>query len=181
MVRVVSVIGLKKSGKTTVVERLVRALTRRSYLVGTVKSMYHTSTTFTIDVVGKDTYRHREAGASFVIAQSDVETSYIQRHGVGEGKKSLKKLLALVPEETDYLVCEGLGERLEQVVEIVCLKTPEHWEETQDARKPANVIALSGIIANQHSEFRGFRVFNVLNEEDAQELVGVVEETSVEF
>lgn len=162
-------------------EGLVGALTRRGYLVGTVKSMHHTDTTFTIDVAGKDSYRHRTAGASFVIAQSDVETTYIQRHEEGEGKKSLKELLTLVPEKTDYLVCEGLGERSERVVEIVCLKTPEQWEETQDVRKPANIIALSGIIANQHSGFKGFRVFNVLKEEDASELVGLVEAKSVEF
>jgi len=181
MVHVVSVIGLKKSGKTTVVEGLVRGLTRRGHLVGTVKSMHHTGTSFTIDVAGKDTHRHREAGASFVIAQSDVETSFIQRHGDGERKKSLEELLALVPKKIDYLVCEGLGERSERAVEILCLKTPGHWEETQDVRKPANIIALSGLMANQHSEFRGFRVFNVLNEEDALELVGLVEEKSVGF
>jgi len=181
MVRIVSVIGLKKTGKTTVVERLVGALSKRGHRVGTIKSMLHATTTFTIDIAGKDTYRHRLAGAWFVIAQSGVETSYIERHEDQAGKKSLSELLRFVPEGTGYLVCEGLGERSDRIVEIVCLKAPESWDETQDVRKPGNIVALSGIMANQHSEFQEFRVFNVLDERDLEELVGLVEERSVEF
>ena len=58
--RAVSVVGFKDSGKTRVVEALVGELTRRGYRVGTLK---HTAENIDFDTPGKDTRRHREAGA----------------------------------------------------------------------------------------------------------------------
>lgn len=178
MVRVVSVIGLKKTGKSTVVENLVAALVARGHNVGTIKSMAMMDTT--LDIEGKDTWRHQEAGASFVIAQTGVETVFFQRHKE-KGKKPLKELLRLVPEGTDFLVCEGLGERFPSVVEIVCMKKEEAWEETQEERKPSNIIALSGILGNEKEEFQDYPFFNVLDGEDLDTLVELVLRKAVEF
>jgi len=58
--RAVSVVGFKDSGKTRVVEALVGELTRRGLKVGTLK---HTAENIDLDTPGKDTRRHREAGA----------------------------------------------------------------------------------------------------------------------
>lgn len=60
---VFGVTGWKNSGKTTLVERLVRELTGRGYRVSTVKHAHHA---FDIDHEGTDSYRHREAGATEV-------------------------------------------------------------------------------------------------------------------
>ena len=178
MVRVVSVIGLKKTGKSTVVEKLVSALVARGHRVGTIKSMARMDTT--LDIQGKDTWRHQEAGASFVIAQTGVETVFFQRH-MENGKKPLKELLRLVPEETEFLVCEGLAERFSAVVEIVCLKKEEAWEETLVERKPQNIIALSGILGNEKEEFQDYPFFNVLDLEDLDLLMELVLRKAVEF
>ena len=57
--RVVSVVGKKKSGKTTVVERLVAELVRRGLRVGTIKHGHD----FDLDTEGTDSWRHRAAGS----------------------------------------------------------------------------------------------------------------------
>ena len=54
--RVIGIVGWKNNGKTTLVERLVRALCRRGLRVSTVKHAHHS---VDIDQPGKDSYRHR--------------------------------------------------------------------------------------------------------------------------
>ncbi|RUM99591.1 molybdopterin-guanine dinucleotide biosynthesis protein B [Pseudaminobacter arsenicus] len=61
--RVFGIVGWKNSGKTTLTERLVSALTRRGYSVSTVKHAHHA---FDIDKPGTDSFRHRAAGAGEV-------------------------------------------------------------------------------------------------------------------
>lgn len=62
--RVYGVIGRKNAGKTTLVERLVAELTGRGYRVSTVKHAHHDSD---IDQPGRDSHRHRMAGAQQVL------------------------------------------------------------------------------------------------------------------
>lgn len=63
MVPILSVVGCGKCGKTTMVERLVSELTRRGLVVGTLKHDVHG---FSMDHEGKDTWRHKQAGARAV-------------------------------------------------------------------------------------------------------------------
>jgi len=67
MNKVIGVAGFKNAGKTTLVEKLVRELTRRGYRVSTVKHAHHS---FDIDHEGRDSFRHRKAGASEVAVVS---------------------------------------------------------------------------------------------------------------
>jgi molybdopterin-guanine dinucleotide biosynthesis protein B len=57
---VVSIVGLSGSGKTTLVERLVTVLTTRGLRVGTLKHSRHPHP---MDMPGKDSWRHKQAGA----------------------------------------------------------------------------------------------------------------------
>ncbi len=61
---VIGIVGYKNNGKTTLVVRLVRHLTERGYRVSTIKHAHHT---VDIDQPGKDSWRHREAGAREVV------------------------------------------------------------------------------------------------------------------
>jgi molybdopterin-guanine dinucleotide biosynthesis protein B len=65
--RVLGIAGFKNSGKTTLLVRLVEELTRRGYRLATVKHAHHS---FDIDHAGRDSYRHREAGAREVAVVS---------------------------------------------------------------------------------------------------------------
>ncbi len=66
----IGIVGAKNSGKTTLIEALVRMLTMRGYRVGTVK---HTAHDHTFDTESKDSFRHRAAGAAMTLAVSAGE------------------------------------------------------------------------------------------------------------
>jgi len=65
--RIYGVTGWKNSGKTTLVERLVTEITGRGLTVSTVKHAHHG---FDVDQPGKDSHRHRTAGATQVLVTS---------------------------------------------------------------------------------------------------------------
>ena len=65
---IVGFVAYSGTGKTTLIEQLIIFLTERSYKVSVIKHTHHH---FDIDKPGKDSYRHREAGASEVLMLSD--------------------------------------------------------------------------------------------------------------
>ena len=65
---IVVFVAYSGTGKTTLIEQLIAFLTERSYKVSVIKHTHHH---FDIDKPGKDSYRHREAGASEVLMISD--------------------------------------------------------------------------------------------------------------
>lgn len=67
MQKLIGVCGFKNSGKTTLVEKLVRKLTGLGYKISTVKHAHHD---FDIDHEGRDSFRHRLAGATEVAVVS---------------------------------------------------------------------------------------------------------------
>lgn len=64
---VFGITGWKNSGKTGLMERLVSEITARRFSVSTVKHAHHS---FDVDQPGKDSFRHREAGAREVLLSS---------------------------------------------------------------------------------------------------------------
>ncbi len=67
-VPVVGFVAYSGTGKTTLIEQLIAFLTERAYKVSVIKHTHHH---FDIDKPGKDSYRHRESGASEVLMVSD--------------------------------------------------------------------------------------------------------------
>ena len=65
--RLYGVTGWKNAGKTGLMERLVTEITGRGITVSTVKHAHHT---FDVDHPGKDSHRHRVAGATEVLLAS---------------------------------------------------------------------------------------------------------------
>ncbi len=61
------VVGWKNSGKTGLMERLVAEFTGRGFTVSTLKHAHHA---FDVDQPGKDSHRHRTAGATEVLLAS---------------------------------------------------------------------------------------------------------------
>jgi molybdopterin-guanine dinucleotide biosynthesis protein B len=68
-VRVAAIVGPSGSGKTTLIERLIRAARERGLSVSTIKQTHHHD--IELDQPGKDSHRHRVAGAAEVIVASD--------------------------------------------------------------------------------------------------------------
>lgn len=69
------VVGWKNAGKTGLMERLVTEITGRGHSVSTVKHAHHS---FDVDHPGKDSYRHRAAGASEVLLASRNRIALMQ-------------------------------------------------------------------------------------------------------
>ncbi|MBU8850159.1 MAG: molybdopterin-guanine dinucleotide biosynthesis protein B [Desulfobacterales bacterium] len=82
--KIITIVGKSNSGKTTFLEKLIFLLTDRGYKIGSVK---HAHDGFEMDKEGKDSWRHRKAGAraSLVITQNeaavvkDDKTGYIEK------------------------------------------------------------------------------------------------------
>lgn len=96
------VVGWKNAGKTGLMERLVSEISGRGYSVSTVKHAHHT---FDVDHPGKDSYRHRKAGAREVLLAS--RNRFALMHELeGEEEPSLADLLEkLAP--VDLVLVEG--------------------------------------------------------------------------
>ncbi|MBN1538775.1 MAG: molybdopterin-guanine dinucleotide biosynthesis protein B, partial [Candidatus Thermoplasmatota archaeon] len=114
MMIIVSLIGLKKSGKTTVAEALISEFKSRGMKVGAVKSM--TLSRFTVDTEGKDTWRHRRAGADVVLSLSADEFAYIESRKEPPG---LEDVLNMIPRDVDILICEGVTADVSGLIRIV--------------------------------------------------------------
>jgi len=99
--RVVAIVGRSGSGKTTLIERLIPAAQARGLSVSTIKHTHHHD--IELDQPGKDSYRHRQAGASEVIIASDSGWARI----AGSAKPaSLQELLTEL-RPVDLVLIEG--------------------------------------------------------------------------
>ncbi len=74
-VALVAFAGFSNSGKTTVLEKLIREMTLRGLRVGTIKHDVHG---FEMDRPGKDTWRHKQAGASATIISSPRQIGMVK-------------------------------------------------------------------------------------------------------
>ncbi|MGX9357002.1 molybdopterin-guanine dinucleotide biosynthesis protein B [Roseobacteraceae bacterium S113] len=96
------VTGWKNSGKTGLMERLVAEIVSRGFSVSTVKHAHHS---FDVDHPGKDSYRHRAAGASEVVLASRNRVA-IMRELRDAPEPSLDELLAGIS-PVDLVLVEG--------------------------------------------------------------------------
>lgn len=100
---VVGLAGYSGSGKTTLLEKLIPALKRRGQRVSVVKHAHHR---FDIDHRGKDTFRHREAGAFEVVAASQNRLA-LMREFEQPFEMSVHQLIAELYEGVDWVLVEG--------------------------------------------------------------------------
>ncbi len=100
--KIYGVTGWKNSGKTTLMERLVAEVAGRGLSVSTLKHAHHA---FDIDQPGKDSHRHRLAGARQVLVASGARWALMTELR-GEPEPPLEALLAqLAP--VDLVLIEG--------------------------------------------------------------------------
>lgn len=100
--KVFGITGWKNTGKTGLVERLVTELSFRGFTVSTIKHAHHS---FDVDYQGRDSYRHREAGACEVLLSSGNRWALMHELR-GADEMSLADLLSkLTP--VDVVLVEG--------------------------------------------------------------------------
>lgn len=101
MIPIVSIVGYSNSGKTTLIERLVAELSRRGWRVATIKHNRHG---FEIDHEGKDSWRHRRAGAVATVVASPGRAALIEDT---PGDLSLEELRDRYIKDADLILAEG--------------------------------------------------------------------------
>jgi molybdopterin-guanine dinucleotide biosynthesis protein B len=100
--RVFGLAGWSGSGKTTLLTRLIPALVARGVAVSTIKHAHHN---FDVDQPGKDSWKHRQAGASEVLIASSARWALMHEHR-GAREPGLAELLAhMTP--VDLVIVEG--------------------------------------------------------------------------
>lgn len=101
MPKVINIVGERsKVGKTFVIEGLIKELKKRGLTVATIKHDVHG---FDIDKKGKDTYKHREAGAETVIISSKSRLAVIKEL---KEETDLNDIIKLA-EDKDIVLVEG--------------------------------------------------------------------------
>jgi molybdopterin-guanine dinucleotide biosynthesis adapter protein len=120
--KLLGIAGFKNAGKTTLTERLVRELTARHYRVSTVKHAHHG---FDLDQEGRDSWRHRQAGAS-EIAVVSMKRWAILHELRGEAEPPLSAILAKFS-PCDLVLTEGYKGEAHPKIEVrdIALGHPE--------------------------------------------------------
>ena len=102
MVPIISFVGYSKSGKTTLLEKVVPELKSRGYRVAYIKHTHHDS--FNIDLPGKDTWRLSQAGSDIIVISSPEKIAVVEK--VSE-ELYLNKILELIADKVDVVLTEG--------------------------------------------------------------------------
>lgn len=111
MPQIISIVGRSQSGKTTLIEKLIPELKRRGYTIGTIKHSHHI---FDFDKTGKDSWRHKDAGADTVIIASPGKVAMVKNDDQG----TLDGLLKFF-DDMDLVITEGYKKEDKPKIEVV--------------------------------------------------------------
>jgi molybdopterin-guanine dinucleotide biosynthesis protein B len=98
---IVSIVGKSSAGKTTLLEKLIPELIKRGYRVATVKHDVHG---FEIDHEGKDSWRHKKAGAHTTIISSPGRIALIEN---ADHDHTLDEIRDSYIKNADIILAEG--------------------------------------------------------------------------
>jgi molybdopterin-guanine dinucleotide biosynthesis protein B len=111
--KVLGISGWSGSGKTTLLSDVIPLLVAHGLRVSTIKHAHHE---FDIDQPGKDSYRHREAGASEVLISSAKRYAIMHEHR-GAAEPTLEELLTRLS-PVDLVLVEGFKKSSHAKIEV---------------------------------------------------------------
>ena len=111
MTQVVSIVGNSSSGKTTLIEKLIAELKSRGYRIGSIKHAHHG---YDVDTKGKDSWRHKNAGADTVIISSPGQIVMVKDDLESESLDTLEKYF----QDVDLVIAEGFKKEARPKIEI---------------------------------------------------------------
>lgn len=176
MISTIAVIGTSGSGKTTLIEYLVSQLSREGLKIGTIKHVHHSS--FSIDVKGKDTWRHSQAGAKVVVCATPKEIAIIKRREIPQD--NLEGIIDLVKgEKLDLLILEGfhsLIAKRKDIFKIITAKDKEDLRRTLDGTV-GPVLAITGPLAREKIVPPGITLPIIDLDSEGEEIIKLVRGT----
>jgi molybdopterin-guanine dinucleotide biosynthesis protein MobB len=159
---VVSVVGKSDSGKTTLMEGLIRALTARGWRVATCKHHVHE---VDIDQPGKDSWRHARAGSRVAMISSPKQFAVVRAL---ERERTLDEIAAEAGAgDCDILLTEGFKRAGNVRIEVSRLARSD-----EIISEPGELFAL----VTDNPDLRPAGV-PILGLDDADELAALVERT----
>ena len=138
---IISIVGKSDSGKTTLLEKLIAEIKNRGYNIGTIK---HDTHGFDIDHEGKDTWRHKKAGASTVAISSPTKVAIIK--DINQ-EATLDTIAAAYLQDVDIVFTEGYKRGNKYKVEVFRKEVHQELLCTEDD----NLIAVA---SNQHFDLK---------------------------
>jgi molybdopterin-guanine dinucleotide biosynthesis protein B len=111
--KLISIVGLSGSGKTTLVEKIITELSQKGLRVGTIKHSCHPHP---LDVKGKDSWRHKQAGAERTLF---VGPECIQLVSDVEAKETPIELAEKFLANMDVAIVEGFLHSDTEKIEVV--------------------------------------------------------------
>lgn len=154
---VVAIVGKSKSGKTTLIEKLISELKSRGYRVGTVK---HAPLEMDVDKPGKDSWRHIRAGseATAIVSSDRIVLIKPVTHSVG-----LDEIIRFFGEDYDIILAEGfkqsgtpkievhrkeVGPPLSSVRKLIVIATDEPLETKTRQFSLQDITGLADLLEN---------------------------------
>ncbi len=139
--KVFGIVGWKNSGKTTLVEKLVAEISSRGYSVSTIKHAHHT---FDVDHPGKDSHRHRVAGAHEVLLTSAVRWALMHEMRGAPEPKLAELLTHIAP--VDLVLVEGF--KTDSIPKLEVRANPNKQETQPETISGVIALATTGTIAD---------------------------------
>jgi len=125
--QIISIAGKSNSGKTTLLEKLIFELNSRGHKIGSVK---HTHDGFDFDKKGKDSWRHKKAGAAATLVITDTKIALVK----DDASSYIEKMQTFLG-DTDLILAEGFKKQPLAKIEIfrtdsdhkepMCLNDPD--------------------------------------------------------
>ncbi|MDR3496336.1 MAG: molybdopterin-guanine dinucleotide biosynthesis protein B [Ancalomicrobiaceae bacterium] len=140
--QIFGLVGRSGSGKTTLIVDLVRRLRQRGITVSTIKHAHHG---FDMDQPGKDSFRHREAGADEVLVVSGTRWALLHESR-SEAEPDLGDLVARLS-PVDLVLVEGFHTHGHPAIEVFrpSLGHDLMWRPGSDIVAVASDVPLSGL------------------------------------
>ncbi len=135
--KVVVFAGFSGAGKTTLLERLIALLRAGGQRVSVLKHAHHR---FDIDQPGKDSWRHRQAGAFEVLIASDQRQALMREYGAVQ-EPDVHALLAQLSPQVDWVLVEGFKTAALPKIEV--WREPEPGRGERAVRYPSDPLVLA--------------------------------------
>ncbi|MDO9708185.1 molybdopterin-guanine dinucleotide biosynthesis protein B [Paracraurococcus sp. LOR1-02] len=127
--QLIGLAGWSGAGKTTLLTRLIPCLARRGLGVSTLKHAHHR---FDVDMPGKDSWKHREAGARQVLVASEQRWALMTELR-GAPEPDLRFLLSRLS-PVDLVIVEGFKRDSLPKIEVHRVENGKPWLHPEDPR-----------------------------------------------
>lgn len=115
---IISIVGTSDSGKTILLERLIPEIIKRGYRVGVIK---HSAHGFNLDREGKDSWRHKQAGAHTITLSSPTQVAMIKEV---EQELTIDDIVSNYMADMDIILTEGYKKEKKPKIEILRKDSP---------------------------------------------------------